>query len=382
MTYPLRYRNSFGLTSYNGMTSYKTRRLRECSDVEKRLGGVSRLEETIKKKKFEINKFPNKADLFAKSEKNLIDAEHSGLLCCHQHKGPSPAYHRPLCPPSPSTISRFPPCSPSRSTSTRSQQVHSTLSAVVRVRDAPTSSVSKAKLSQLKVSPGTLALSTMSFIPTLSTALSVLCFLTTIVALARVGAAAFSANQGPNKSQFEKPQTQQVMFDLQQFSEQPLSLAQLLKLSLGRLQEAGRDSEKGRAVEYVGGAELVRMPASSWNGARRPALLFRSRELMFFLLISIVNSLIAHDMQRRPCRTKTSRYLWRSLSCRGMYVAQLRPRPTHELILTLTPTAIPTETISSTARPQTPWAPRVSVTTLKTGRGSIMCHISTPSAAI
>ena len=122
----------------------------------------------------------------------------------------------------------------------------------------------------------------MSLIPSLSTALSVLCFLTTIVALARVGAAAFSANQGPNRSQFEKPHAQQVMFDLQQLADQPLSLAQMIKLSLGRLQDAGRDSEKGRTVEYVGGAELVRMPASSWNGARRPALLFRSRELIFF----------------------------------------------------------------------------------------------------
>ena len=122
----------------------------------------------------------------------------------------------------------------------------------------------------------------MSFIPSLSTALSALCFLTTIIALVRVGAAAFSANQGPDRSQFDKqldksPQAEQVMFGLQQLSDQPISLSQMLKLSFGRLQEGGRDNEKGR-IEYVGGAELVRMPASSWNGTRRPALLFRSRE--------------------------------------------------------------------------------------------------------
>ena len=160
----------------------------------------------------------------------------------------------------------------------------------------------------------------MSFIPSISTTLSFLCFLTTLVALARVGAAAFSANQDPTGQQYRAQATRihlgdkkvdpRMMLELQRLSavataaqsgddgdedgidegsegSMSMTLAQMVRLSfgLGRTEtrdskNGGRDGEKGRPVNvrYVGGAELVRMPASSWNGSRRPGLLFPSCE--------------------------------------------------------------------------------------------------------
>lgn len=137
----------------------------------------------------------------------------------------------------------------------------------------------------------------MSIIPSLSTLLSLLSFLTTVFVLARVGAAAFSANVG--QPQDSDPSS----------SVTPSKAAQLLQFQLGRpasgreistgmslLQAAIRfgsasakdekererlirdnnsERERGMMMGYIGGHELVRMPASTWTGVRRPGLLFR-----------------------------------------------------------------------------------------------------------
>lgn len=65
------------------------------------------------------------------------------------------------------------------------------------------------------------------------------------------GAAAFSVNQSANRSDLDKslsktPHAQQVMFDLQQLADQPISLLQMLTLSLGRLQDVRRDNKRGQ----------------------------------------------------------------------------------------------------------------------------------------
>ncbi|KAL5514588.1 hypothetical protein ACEPAG_1904 [Sanghuangporus baumii] len=159
----------------------------------------------------------------------------------------------------------------------------------------------------------------MGVIPSLNTILSLLSFLTVIFALARVGAAAFSANQAQEDSasgsEANSPgeKTHHRSWQLSRAVAAPA--AHLLQLQLtGGVTESGgmpspfarfgpstpsndllqairyglsggvpkqgmRDKEKGkdteRMVEYIGGHELVRMPASTWTGARRPGILFR-----------------------------------------------------------------------------------------------------------
>ena len=159
----------------------------------------------------------------------------------------------------------------------------------------------------------------MSVIPSLSTVLSLLSFLTTVFVLARVGAAAFSANNSrhnPNSSPdssetgaprptwvtYTKAATQPAAHLLQlqlaggggpASSGVPgpgteMSFAQAVRFGL-TIGGAGKDNkktnndrEKGKMVEYIGGHDLVRMPATTWTGARRPGLLFRPREFLSF----------------------------------------------------------------------------------------------------
>ena len=152
----------------------------------------------------------------------------------------------------------------------------------------------------------------MSALPSLSTVLSLLSLFTTVFALARVGAAAFTANQ--NHNQFPQSSSHPVLqlhhFDQkqqqlqQQQQQRQLSLAQVVRFSIGG--KADRDKQRefggtlGGGVAYghsggvgVGGHEqLIRMPPSSDGTLTRKSattaatgMLFRPREctIPFFL---------------------------------------------------------------------------------------------------
>ncbi|KAI5120530.1 hypothetical protein M0805_004538 [Coniferiporia weirii] len=106
----------------------------------------------------------------------------------------------------------------------------------------------------------------MSTLPSVSTVLSLLSFLATVFALARVGAAAFSANQSTNTAQVPRH------VHLQLDGPHSMSLSQAIRFGVG----AEREKEKNTmGVGYVGGHELVRMPSTNWSSVRRPGLLFR-----------------------------------------------------------------------------------------------------------
>ena len=165
----------------------------------------------------------------------------------------------------------------------------------------------------------------MSALPSLSTVLSLLSLFTTVFALARVGAAAFTANQNhhqfPQSSShpvlqlhhFDQKQQhqQQQQLQLQQQQQQQqrqLSLAQVVRFSIGG--KADRDKQRefggtlggGVAYGHGGGVgvgvgsggheQLIRMPPSSDGTLTRKSattaatgMLFRPREctISFFL---------------------------------------------------------------------------------------------------
>lgn len=161
----------------------------------------------------------------------------------------------------------------------------------------------------------------MSAVPSLSTILSLLSFLTTVFALARVGAAAFSANNHQTvRDSPESPsagagaertttwsaytraaQPAAHLLQLQLGGPGPgsvtgagaeMSFAQAVRFGLSLEGGKERDTkdrkgEKEKIVGYIGGHDLVRMPASTWTGMRRPGLLFRPREfdLLFLPLL-------------------------------------------------------------------------------------------------
>lgn len=117
----------------------------------------------------------------------------------------------------------------------------------------------------------------MSVVPSLSTVLSLLSFLTTVFALARVGAAAFSANQHQHQAQRPWPYAKaaQPAANLLQLQlggpGSSMSLAQAIRLGVAA------EGEKEKGVGYIGGHDLVRWTGNA-AGARRPSLLFRPRE--------------------------------------------------------------------------------------------------------
>lgn len=119
----------------------------------------------------------------------------------------------------------------------------------------------------------------MSVVPSLSTVLSLLSFLTTVFALARVGAAAFSANQNQHEHQAQRPwpyakaaQPAASLLQLQLGGPgSSMSLAQAVRLGVAA------EGEKEKGVGYIGGHDLVRWTGNA-GGVRRPGLLFRPRE--------------------------------------------------------------------------------------------------------
>ena len=111
----------------------------------------------------------------------------------------------------------------------------------------------------------------MSVLPSISTVLSLISFLTTVFALARVGAAAFSANQ--QHPQFSSaPGPLHIPLPGGAASSGQMSLSQALRFGTGK----EKDND-GDVVGYIGGHELVRMPSANWTSIRKP-LLFRPRE--------------------------------------------------------------------------------------------------------
>ena len=148
----------------------------------------------------------------------------------------------------------------------------------------------------------------MSALPSLSTVRSLLSLFTTVFALARVGAAAFTANQ--NHHQFPQSSSHPVLqlhhFDQkqqqlqQQQQQRQLSLAQVVRFSIGG--KADRDKQRefggtlgGVAYGHGGGVgvgvgsggheQLIRMPPSSDGTLTRKSattaatgMLFRPRE--------------------------------------------------------------------------------------------------------
>ena len=112
----------------------------------------------------------------------------------------------------------------------------------------------------------------MSVLPSISTVLSLISFLTTVFALARVGAAAFSANQ--QHPQFSSaPGPLHIPLAGGAAGSGPMSLSQALRFGSGKK----KDNDEEDVVGYIGGHELVRMPSANWTSIRKP-LLFRPRE--------------------------------------------------------------------------------------------------------
>ncbi|PAV18243.1 hypothetical protein PNOK_0672900 [Pyrrhoderma noxium] len=175
----------------------------------------------------------------------------------------------------------------------------------------------------------------MSALPSLSTVLSLLSLFTTVFALARVGAAAFTANQ--NHHQFpqssshpvlqlhhfdQKQQHQQHQQQLQlQQQQRQLSLAQVVRFSIGG--KADRDKQRefggtlGGGVAYghgggvgvgVGGHEqLIRMPPSSDGTLTRKSatttatgMLFRPPSPFPGQPLSMAKLIMLRHNQRRP----------------------------------------------------------------------------------
>ncbi|KAH8112910.1 hypothetical protein DFH11DRAFT_1728247 [Phellopilus nigrolimitatus] len=142
---------------------------------------------------------------------------------------------------------------------------------------------------------------TMSAIPSLSTMLSLLSLFTTVFALARVGAAAFSANQTHAQVLQHPP--------LHLAGAGGMSLAQAVRCGVAA--ERGKDGLKGAdgvgvAAGYVGGHELVRMP---WSSVHRQGLVFsppspfpdKQRPL------SMAKLIMSRHNQRRPSRPPPTR---------------------------------------------------------------------------
>ena len=101
----------------------------------------------------------------------------------------------------------------------------------------------------------------MSVLMSISTLLSLLSFLTTVFALARVGAAAFSANQ-PNPNFASSPGPFQIPTTS---GNNGMSLSQAFRLGTV-------EKEEDDVVGYLGGHELVRMPSASWAPIRKGLL--------------------------------------------------------------------------------------------------------------
>ena len=153
----------------------------------------------------------------------------------------------------------------------------------------------------------------MSALPSLSTVLSLLSLFTTVFALARVGAAAFTANQNHNQfpqssshpvlqlHHFDQKQQQHQQLQQQQQQQRQLSLAQVVRFSIGG--KADRDKQRefggtlggGVAYGHGGGVgvgvgsggheQLIRMPPSNDGTLTRKSattaatgMLFRPRE--------------------------------------------------------------------------------------------------------
>lgn len=95
----------------------------------------------------------------------------------------------------------------------------------------------------------------------ISTLLSLLSFLTTVFALARVGAAAFSANQ-PNPNFASSPGPFQI--PTTSSGNSGMSISQAFRLGT-----VEKEKEKEDVVGYIGGHELVRMPSASWAPVRK-----------------------------------------------------------------------------------------------------------------
>lgn len=104
----------------------------------------------------------------------------------------------------------------------------------------------------------------MSFVLSISSILSLISFFTTVLALVRVGSAAFSSNQAAQA---------QIQLKLGLAKS-----AEAHEMTLTALRIAGKQENRTGLEQYVSEHDLVRMSTASWQSVRKPGLLFRPRK--------------------------------------------------------------------------------------------------------
>jgi len=145
----------------------------------------------------------------------------------------------------------------------------------------------------------------MSVLLSISSVLSFLSFLTTVLALARVGAAAFASNQTHMQQQLQRLQLVAGGGDGTPGNGLLLTRGSQLTLTDGD-EKGANDIEKLRGL--VGAGELMRMPAN-WGSIRRPRLAFPPAALLEEPQrpLSMAKLIMSRHSLRRPGRSPLPR---------------------------------------------------------------------------